>query len=107
MMRGAEVKRLSLRYTVLLDRNEDGGYTVTVPALPGCVTEGDTIAESLENAREAMECYLESLALHNEPFPPDAQNVQVSVKDTEELLVFKVVATPEVQRAPIAARKRR
>lgn len=98
---------MSFRYTVLLDRNEDGGYTVTVPALPGCVTEGDTIAESLENAREAIECYLESLSLHNEPFPRDVQNVQVTVKDTEELLVFKVIAKPEVQRALIAARHRR
>ncbi len=35
------------KYTVDLERNEDGGYTVTVPALPGCITEGDTIDPSL------------------------------------------------------------
>ena len=51
-------------YTVILDRDpEEGGYTVTVPALPGCVTEGDTVEESLAMAREAIAGYLESLAM--------------------------------------------
>jgi predicted RNase H-like HicB family nuclease len=45
-----------LRYTVVLDPDpDDGGYTVTVPALPGCVTEGDTREEALSNAAEAIE----------------------------------------------------
>ena len=41
-----------LEYTVVLDPDEEeGGYTVTVPALPGCISEGDTLEEALENSR--------------------------------------------------------
>ena len=51
------------RYIVLLTPDPDeGGYTVTVPVLPGCITEGDTLAEALANAREAIKCHLEGLA---------------------------------------------
>ena len=50
------------RYTVVLKRDpEDGSYTVTVPALPGCVTEGDVVESSLEMVKEAIAGYLESL----------------------------------------------
>jgi len=51
------------RYTVLLTPDPDeGGYTVTVPALPGCITEGETLVEGLANVREAIKCHLEGLA---------------------------------------------
>ena len=46
---------------VLTPDLEDGGYAVTVPALPGCITEGKTIDEALTNAREAIELYLEDM----------------------------------------------
>ena len=50
------------RYTVVLVPDpEDGGYTVTVPMLPGCVTEGDTVEEALDMARNAIRLYLEDL----------------------------------------------
>ena len=41
-----------LGFQEVLEYNEEGGYTVTVPALPGCLTEGDTVEEALENAKE-------------------------------------------------------
>jgi predicted RNase H-like HicB family nuclease len=48
------------RYAILLTPDlESGGYTVTVPALPGCITHGDTVEEALEMARDAIACYLE------------------------------------------------
>jgi len=57
-------------YTVLLHPDEEeGGYTVTVPALPGIVTEGDTLEEALEMARDAIALYLEDLAADGEPIP--------------------------------------
>ena len=56
-------------YTVILERNEGGGYHAFVPALRGCHSQGDTLDEALVNVREAMEVYLESLQKHNEPFP--------------------------------------
>ena len=44
-----------MRYTVVLEREADGGYSASVPALPGCHSQGDTRAEALANIREAME----------------------------------------------------
>ena len=61
------------RYTVmLLPDSEDGGYTVIVPALPGCVTEGDNIEEALENARDAIRLYLDDLEAEGEPIPVES-----------------------------------
>ena len=48
-----------MRYTVVLEREEDGGYVASVPALPGCVSQGDRRAEALANIQEAIELYLE------------------------------------------------
>ena len=72
------------RYTVLLTQDpEDGGYTVTVPALPGCVTEGDTQEEALENAKDAIRLYLEDVEASGEPVPeeeapPELATVEVA-----------------------------
>ena len=71
------------RFKVLLEWNEEGGgYTVTVPALPGCITEGDTREEALENAKEAIECMLEGMQLDGEPIPEGdvlVEEVEVAV----------------------------
>ncbi|MBA3413933.1 MAG: type II toxin-antitoxin system HicB family antitoxin [Chloroflexia bacterium] len=59
-----------MRYTVLLDFDpEFGAYTVTVPALPGCITQGATVEESLERAREAIEGFVASLVKDGEEVP--------------------------------------
>lgn len=50
-----------MKYRVILEQQEEGGYTVYVPALPGCVSEGETVEESLSNIKEAIGVYLESL----------------------------------------------
>lgn len=55
-----------LNYRILLRKEPEGGYTVTVPMLPGCVTFGDTIDEAIKMAKEAIELYLESLRAHGE-----------------------------------------
>jgi predicted RNase H-like HicB family nuclease len=44
---------------VVLEPSEEGGYTILVPSLPGCISEGDTVDEALANIREAIELYLE------------------------------------------------
>jgi len=46
-------------YTVVLEQETDGGYVVSVPALPGCVSQGDSRAEALANIREAIELYVQ------------------------------------------------
>ena len=48
-----------MRFGVVLEPSDDGGYTVFVPSLPGCISEGDTIDEAMRNMREAIELYLE------------------------------------------------
>jgi len=57
------------RYTVILDRQPDGGFHAYCPALRGCHSQGDTLGEAVANVREAMEVYLESMAANGEPFP--------------------------------------
>jgi antitoxin HicB len=50
-----------MRFNVVLEKAEEGGYCATVPALDGCFSEGDSVAETLGNAKEAIVCYLEGL----------------------------------------------
>lgn len=59
------------RYTVILEREDDGGFHAFVPALKGCHTQGDTEEEALANAHEAIEVYLESLKAHGEQIPAE------------------------------------
>jgi antitoxin HicB len=62
-------------YTVLFEPAAEGGYVVTCPALPGLVTEGDTLAEARRMARDAIHAYLESLRKDGEPIPQDLKLV--------------------------------
>jgi predicted RNase H-like HicB family nuclease len=50
-----------MRQVILIPDLEDGGYTVEVPSLPGCISEGDSLAEALENIKDAIQGYIESL----------------------------------------------
>ena len=56
-------------YTIHLEPAEEGGFVVTVTALPGCVTEGDTYEQAIANAREAIEGFIEALIAVGEPVP--------------------------------------
>lgn len=58
-------------YTVLFEPAEEGGFVVTCPALPGLVTEGDTLEEAREMAVDAIRGYLESFVKDGDPIPPD------------------------------------
>ncbi len=57
---------MSLSYKILLKPEPEGGYTVNVPALPGCITYGADLDEAKLNAKEAIELYIESLKGHGE-----------------------------------------
>jgi predicted RNase H-like HicB family nuclease len=61
-----------MRYTVVLERESDGGFVVSVPALPGCVSQGDTRADALSNIREAIELYVEDCRAAGDPIPTEA-----------------------------------
>ena len=58
-------------YTVLFEPAEEGGYVVTCPALPGLVTEGDSLEEAREMAKDAIRCYLESMQKDGLAIPRD------------------------------------
>ena len=57
-------------YRIHFEAEPEGGYTVTVPALPGCVTWGRDYEDAVEKARECIEGFLEALAIVGEPIPP-------------------------------------
>ncbi len=60
------MKQTVLKYDVVFEEQEVGGYTVTVPSLPGCISEGDSFEEAKTNIGEAITAYLESLAKDGE-----------------------------------------
>ncbi len=60
-----------LEYTVIFEPAEEGGYVVYVPALKGLVTQGETLEQAREMARDAILCYLETLKARNLPLPQD------------------------------------
>lgn len=68
-----------MRYKVVVSRDEEGSWLASVPALPGCHTWGETREAALENAREAIEGYIESLNAAGERVPEDDTDVEVAV----------------------------
>lgn len=68
-----------MKYRVLIEPDEDGVFVATVPSLPGCVADGPTRAEALENVREAIALYVESLEAHGDPVPPPITEETVEV----------------------------
>jgi len=58
-------------YTVIFQKEEDGGYHAFCPILKGCHSQGDTFEEALENITEAIELYLESLIADHQPIPKE------------------------------------
>jgi predicted RNase H-like HicB family nuclease len=56
-------------YTVVLTREPDGSYTVEVPALPGCLTFGESVDEALAMAEDALSLFVESLQANGRPVP--------------------------------------
>ena len=64
-------------YQINLIPEKEGGYTVLVPSLPGCVSYGQTIEEATQNAAEAIELHLENLTAHDLPIPDDNEAVPI------------------------------
>ncbi len=65
-------------YTILLDPDpDDGTYTVTVPALPGVVTQGATVEAAIAMAKDAIQCHIEGLAADGEPIPEEHQHPEM------------------------------
>ena len=66
-----------MKLKVVLEPSDEGGYTVYVHSLAGCISEGDTFKEAKKNITEAIVAYLGSLALDGEPIPDNTKNIIV------------------------------
>ena len=68
-----------MRQVILIPDMESGGYTVTVPSLPGCISEGDTKEEALANIREAIDLFVEDMIADGEEVPEDVAPVELAL----------------------------
>jgi predicted RNase H-like HicB family nuclease len=66
-------------YRILLTPEEEGGFSVNVPSLPGCFTQGETIEEAIEMAKEAISLYVESLEAEGQLVPDDNRTLEYSL----------------------------
>ena len=67
-----------MRQVILIPDDEVGGFTVEVPSLPGCISEGDTVEEALANIKAAINLYINVLTEDGKPVPEDyAEPIQV------------------------------
>ena len=74
------MKARALRFTVVFEEAEEGGYIARVPSLPGCVTQGETLAEAERMVRDAIKGYCASLRKHHQPIPRDVREVVESIE---------------------------
>ena len=67
-------------YKIHLHKETEGGFTVTVPVLPGCITFGEDVDEAIEMAKEAISLYIEELRNRGESIPDDSNILEYSLK---------------------------
>jgi antitoxin HicB len=72
---------MAVKYRVLIEPDEDGIFVAEVPALPGCISQGQTRAEAVDNIKEAIAAYLASLKQHGEPISPPMSEEVVEVSE--------------------------
>ena len=68
-----------MKYRILIQQDEDGIYVVECPTLPGCISQGKSRKEAIENIHDAIKGYLISLEKHNEPIPPSINEEIIEV----------------------------
>ena len=68
-----------MKFRVVIEPDEDGFFVAEVPALPGCISQGRTRNEAIENIKDAIAAYFESLKIHSEPIPPPISEEIVEV----------------------------
>ncbi len=67
-----------MKLKVILEKSDEGGYTVIVPSLPGCISEGDTHQQALDNIKEAIQLYLDPVT-DDSDFKPNAEIVELAI----------------------------
>lgn len=73
-------KVVPLRYRVTIEQDEDGMFVAECPSLPGCVSQGASRDEALDNIKDAISGYLKSLEQHDEPIPPPIWEETVEIR---------------------------
>ncbi|MFZ3212902.1 MAG: type II toxin-antitoxin system HicB family antitoxin [Terriglobales bacterium] len=73
------MRKTHYRFNIILRPEPQGGFTAIVPALPGCVTYGRTLAEARKMVKDAISGYIESLRKHKEPIPTDEDTLVASL----------------------------
>jgi predicted RNase H-like HicB family nuclease len=68
-----------MKFRIIIEQDEDGVFVAECPTLPGCVSQGKTRKDALDNIQDAIKGYLESLRKHNEPIPPSIEEEIVEV----------------------------
>lgn len=68
-----------MKFRILIEKDEDGFFIAECPSLPGCVSQGTTRSEALENIQDAIQGYLASLKKHDEPIPPSIEEEIVEI----------------------------
>jgi antitoxin HicB len=66
-------------YRIVMKKEPEGGYTVTVPTLPGCITYGENVDEAISMAEEAIELYIEELQSRGDEIPDDSNTLEYSI----------------------------
>ena len=78
-------KKQTTQFNVIFKAEPEGGFTVSVPSLPGCITYGHTLQEAKKMSADAINCYIASLKKHKEPIPSDENNffalIQIPAKN--------------------------
>ena len=67
-----------MKIKIILEPSEEGGYTAVVPSLPGCISEGNSKEEAIQNIKEAVELYMEPVE-DDEIFPADSEIIELAV----------------------------
>jgi len=91
-----------VRYTVVLLPSADGSYTVEVPALPGCVTEGKTLTQALLMAEDAIRGYLSVLIEDGDPIPREGPAISVRLGRRQEAILRRISVESPGETADVA-----
>ncbi len=68
-----------MKFRVTLEQDTDGMFVAECPNLPGCISQGKTRDEAIQNIKDAIDGYIESLKKHNEPIPPPIEEEMVEI----------------------------
>jgi predicted RNase H-like HicB family nuclease len=94
---------MELTYTVVFLREQDGRYSVIVPALKGCTTWGANLPEAMHRAEEVIALFIEALQAHEETLPRDARTFKIAMGDAAEAVAHRVTVHVPDTVAEVAA----